>query len=57
VGHAKRLTAPEGDVGNLRINDSVRQLYGLRARQLVRPGSIGTGVFAARQASCTTAIG
>jgi hypothetical protein len=54
---AERFTAAEGDEGNAGFRDRAREVERLGAGQLVGPGFVGPGLFAAREASRAAAVG
>jgi hypothetical protein len=57
MGHAQRLAAAEGCVGNSRGHDLARDIQRLGARELVTPRLVGSGLLAAGEAARAAAIG
>jgi hypothetical protein len=55
--HTERLAAAECDIGNLRLDDLLREIQGLIPRQLIGPASIGSRLLATREARRRTAVG
>jgi hypothetical protein len=57
MGHAQRLAAAEGGIGNSSGYDLPRDIERLGARELVAPGLVGAGFLAAGEATRAAAVG
>src|SRR5262249_28960941 len=57
MADAERLAAAESDVGDAGVDDAPGKVERLGAIELITPGAVGAGFFAASDAACATTVG